>query len=135
MAATATDTAQQRFVGFFDERLGLGRDTALQLYLKVIAYLRAQPRLWAQAERTEATDASYQAFGSVLREHIPNLIRPVMAALLGGVLALVVFESALLAAAVTLVVFAVMLFRKDGTLDSAKAWLERMLAPLRDFTA
>jgi len=127
-------TAQSRFVHWFGSVTSAGADAALVLWCKLNSLVESNKslaNLEIRASSAADLSASYERVEYGIAKQASNFVAPVLTALGAGFLTLVLAESAVLAAAVALVVFLVMLLRNGGSIDSASEWMNDKLSGLK----
>jgi hypothetical protein len=129
-------TPQAAFLRWMRETASVSADTAVTLWCQVNAFIDRTPalaRLQVDTATPGGLDRSFTAAERGIAPYASDLVGPVFGALLTSVLLPALGFGAVVTAVVTLVVFCVLLFRKDGALDRIKAWMDSRLAPLKAF--
>ncbi len=127
-------TPQQRFVGLLKETFEVGEIQAVEVWTKVASIVHARPRLSSTAPSSSQevdADLEFDRIASEVPAFAADLFKQVMIPLGIGLVILVVFEAAIIAALVTILVFLYMAARRGGFIDRHRERVESWLAPLR----
>ncbi|MBA2920529.1 hypothetical protein GON01_02345 [Sphingomonas sp. MAH-20] len=129
-------TAQARFVQWFSAAMDVSREVALQLWCKVNGILASNTAL-ARVQLGSGSGAEAErSFDSVQRgigPYVKDILVPVLGALAAGTIFLALDFAALPAAIAALVVFVVLLFRRGGSIDGFRTWIDDKLEGLKKF--